>query len=199
VEVVRSEQQGLSLWNKDGIRYFLKAEVKWKEIYNSEDNMKITYNGWEKWITTTGKRITVGDGTTKTFHAVMATWYEETPQSKKRNESEDEEGFGLEGGYSLERGCSRHSLAWRKGTLRDKTMGGEEQGDSYSEQYKERNGEDGEDYEGPPLFEVPSLGSSGAKHESVVDSPARNTRKRTNLTNMAKMARDKRKKGRGKN
>jgi len=107
----------------------------------------------------------------------MATWYEETPQSKKRNESEDKEGFGLEGGYSLERGRSRHSLAWRKGTLRDKTMGGEEQGDSDSEQYKECNGEDGEDYEGPPLFEVPSLGSSGMKHESVVDSPMRNTRK----------------------
>ena len=189
----------MSLWNKDGIRYFLKAEVKWKEIYNSEDNMKIIYNGWEKWITTTGKRITVGDGTTKTFHAVMATWYEETPQSKKRNESEDEEGFGLEGGYTLERRRSRHSLAWRKGTLRDKTMGGEEQGDSDSEQYEECDGEDGEDYEVPPLFEVPSLGSSGTKHESVVDSPARNTRKRTNLTNMAETARDKRKKGRGKN
>jgi hypothetical protein len=129
------QTQGMSLWNKDGIRYFLKAEVKWKEIYNSEDNMKIIYNGWEKWITTTGNRITVGDGTTKTFRAVMATLYEETPQSKKRNESENEEGFGLEGGYSLVRGRSKHSLAWRKGTLRDKTMGGEEQGDSDSEQY----------------------------------------------------------------
>jgi hypothetical protein len=66
-------------------------------------------------------------------------------------------------------------------------------------QYEERDGEDGEDYEGQPLFEVPSLGSSGAKHESVVDSPVRNTRKKTNLTNMAEAARDKRKKGQGKN
>ncbi len=143
----QKQTQGMSLWNKDGMRYFLKAEVEWKEIFNSEDDMKIIYNRWEKWITTTGKRITVGDGKMKTFHAVMATWYEETPQSKKRNESEDEEGFGLEGWYSLERGRSRHSLAWRKGILRDKTLGGGEQGDSDSEQYHECNGVDGEDGE----------------------------------------------------
>jgi hypothetical protein len=31
------------------------VEVKWKEIYNSEEDMKIMYNGWERWITTTGR------------------------------------------------------------------------------------------------------------------------------------------------
>ena len=53
--------------------------MKWKEIYNSEEEMKIMYNGWERWITTTGMKIKVGDGTTRTFHAVMAMWYNETP------------------------------------------------------------------------------------------------------------------------
>ena len=52
---------------------FFRAKVKWKEIYNSEEEMKIMYNGWERGITTTGKKIKVGDGTTRTFHAVMAT------------------------------------------------------------------------------------------------------------------------------
>ena len=28
----QKQTQGMSLWNKDGMRYFLKAEVKWKEI-----------------------------------------------------------------------------------------------------------------------------------------------------------------------
>ena len=51
----------------------------------------------------------------KTFHGVMAMWYEETPQAEKMNESEDEEGFGLRGGYSSNRGRSRHSLAWQQG------------------------------------------------------------------------------------
>ncbi len=49
-----------------------------------------------------GKKIKVGDGTTRTFHAVMATWYDETPKNKKSEESEDDENFG-EDGYSSER------------------------------------------------------------------------------------------------
>ena len=74
--------------------------------------MKILYNGWERWITTMGKNIKVGDGMTRTFHAVMATWYNETPKNQKSGKSEDDENFG-EGGYSSERACSKHSLAWQ--------------------------------------------------------------------------------------
>ncbi len=56
-------------------------------IYNSEEEMKIMYNGWERWITTTGMKIT--------FHAVMATWYdEETPKYKMSDESEDDKNIG---------------------------------------------------------------------------------------------------------
>ena len=73
---------------------------------------QIMYNGWERWITTTGMKIQVGDGTTRTFHTVMATWYDETPKNKMSNESEDDENFG-EDGYLSERACSRHSLAWQ--------------------------------------------------------------------------------------
>ncbi len=94
--------QGKSLWNKEGMNFFFRAEAKWKEIYNSEEEMKLMYNGWERWITTTGKKIKVGDGTTRTFHAVMATSYNETPKNKKSEESEDDENFG-EDGYSSER------------------------------------------------------------------------------------------------
>ncbi len=106
--------QGKSPWNKDVMIYFKIAEVKWEEIYNSEDDIKTLCNKWEEWITSKGKEMTVGDGTKKTFHYVMATWYdEETPESKKKNhDSEDEEGFGVGGGYSSDRGCSRHSIAW---------------------------------------------------------------------------------------
>ena len=62
----QKQTQGKSLWNKDSMRYFWNAEVKWKEINNRECNMKIIYNGWEKWITTKGKEMKVGDGTKKT-------------------------------------------------------------------------------------------------------------------------------------
>ena len=59
--------------------------------------MKIMYNGWERWITTMGKKIKVGDGTTRTLYAVMATWYDETPKTKKSNQSEDDKNFGEDG------------------------------------------------------------------------------------------------------
>ena len=134
--------QGKSLWNKDGTRYFKSAKVKWEEIYDSEDNMKIMYNKWEEWITSRGKEMTVGDRTKKTFHYVMATWYdEETPESKKTNhDSEDEEGFEVGGGYSSDRGCSRHSIAWQRGKLRDvKMKGGEKTEDSESEEDNDDN------------------------------------------------------------
>ena len=104
--------QGKSLWNKERMRFF-RVKVKWKEIYNSEEEMKIMYNGWERWITTMGKKIKVGDGTTRTFHAVMAMWYNETPNNKKNNKSEDGKNLGEDGYSSYYRACSRYSLAWQ--------------------------------------------------------------------------------------
>ncbi len=48
--------------------------------------MKILYNGWEEWILLKGKEIKVGDGTRKTYHYVMGTWYdEETSRVKEDN------------------------------------------------------------------------------------------------------------------
>ncbi len=72
--------------------------------------MKIMYNGWERWITTMGKNRKIGYGTMRTLHAVMATWYNETPKNKKSDDTEDDKNFG-EDGYLSERECSKHSLA----------------------------------------------------------------------------------------
>ena len=68
--------QGKSLWNIEGMRYSRSAEEKWKEMYDSEEDMKILYNVWKEWILSKGKEINVGDGTRKTFHYVMGTWYD---------------------------------------------------------------------------------------------------------------------------
>jgi hypothetical protein len=73
--------------------------------------MRALYNGWEKWITTTGSDIKIGDGSKKTFQTVMGTWHEDSSQTSKMGEmQDDEETWGLEGGYSSDRGLSRHSL-----------------------------------------------------------------------------------------
>ena len=73
-----------------------------------------------------GKEIAVGDGSKKTFHYIMGSWYDkETPESKEKiDESEDDDTFRNDGGYSSDRGRSRHSGAWKTRQLRDKRMKG---------------------------------------------------------------------------
>ena len=101
-------------------------------------------------------KIKVGDGTTRTFHAVMATWYnEETPKNKKSNESEDDENFG-EDGYSSERARSRYSLAWQRGALRDEAMGGGRKDES-----DEEDDNDSVIKKSPPLFVVTDVENKG--------------------------------------
>ena len=124
--------KGKTLWNKEGMRYFKNAEKTWTKIYDSEEDMKVLYNGWEEWIVSKGKEIAVGDGSKKTFHYIMGSWFdEETTESKEKiDESEDDDTFGNDGGYSSDRGHSRHSGAWKTGQLRDKRMKGGKRGEN---------------------------------------------------------------------
>ncbi len=78
------------------------------------------YNGWEECITTTGSDIKIGDGSKKKFKTVMGTWREDSSQTLKMREKQDEEEtWGLEGGYSSDRRRSRHSLDYHSGNLRE--------------------------------------------------------------------------------
>ncbi len=78
------------------------------------------YSGWERWITTTGADIKIRDGSQKTFQMVMGSWREDISQTSKMGEKQDdEETWGLEGGYSSDRGLSRHSLDFHSGKLRE--------------------------------------------------------------------------------
>jgi hypothetical protein len=78
--------------------------------------MRVLYNGWERWITTTGADIKIGDGSKKTFQAVMRSWCEDISQTSKIGEKQDdEETWGLEGWYSLDRGVSRHRIDFHRG------------------------------------------------------------------------------------
>jgi hypothetical protein len=36
--------------------------------------MRVLYNGWERWTTTTGADIKIGDGSKKTVQTVMGSW-----------------------------------------------------------------------------------------------------------------------------
>jgi hypothetical protein len=39
--------------------------------------MRVLYNGWESWITTTVADIKIGGGSKKTFQTVMGSWRED--------------------------------------------------------------------------------------------------------------------------
>ncbi len=78
----------------------------------------ILYNGWETWINTMGSQYIIEDGLKKTFRLLMETWWEDDPCPSKKKESNDEVGLGIKGGYSSDRGHSRHSLSWQSGRLR---------------------------------------------------------------------------------
>ena len=78
--------------------------------------MTVVYNKWEKWITTKGNGMKIGDGTQKTFHTVMGTWYD-NPAVTTMSDSNDKEEVGAESGYHLDRGQTQESLGWAKGAL----------------------------------------------------------------------------------
>ncbi len=99
----KKRTKGESLWNKEGMGFFSSAEEKWKEIYKDQESMSVVYNKWEKWNTSKGKGMKIGDGTWKTFHTVMGTWYD-NPAVRTTNNSDDEEEVGAESGYHLNRG-----------------------------------------------------------------------------------------------
>ncbi len=86
---------------------------------------------------------------------------------------DDEETWGLEGGYSSDRGVSRHSIDFYRGKL------GENSSDE-SEGEQEEEGEDsaGENERSPPLFARPTAGICKTNNDDVLGSPAKNTRKR---------------------
>jgi hypothetical protein len=95
-----------------------------------------------------GADIKIGDGTKKTFQTVMGSWHEDSSQTLKMGEKQDdEEMWGLEGGYTSDRELSRHSLDYHRGKL----------GENLSDESEGEEGEEGEDSDGeneksPPLF-----------------------------------------------
>ena len=177
----QKREQGKSLWNKEGMTYFKKAEQTWKNIYDSENDMKVLYNGWENWIATKGKEIKVGDSSRKTFHYVMGTWYDNgsAEVEEKSDEDDDEDNFGDEGGYSSDRPRSKHASNWRRGLLMDTTTTGGKQGEKSDEGEESDSSVESDkaernktlktpDKSEPPLFSVPAAGTN--------ESPAGNTR-----------------------
>jgi hypothetical protein len=62
--------------------------------------------------------INIGDGPKKTFQTVMGSWHEDFSQTLKMGEKQDdEETWGLEGGYPSDMGLSKHSLDFHSGKL----------------------------------------------------------------------------------
>ncbi len=72
-----------------GYKIFSSSGKKWKQVYENKKDMRVLYNGWERWITTTGEDIKIGDGSKKTFQTVMGSWCEDVLQPSKKGEKQD--------------------------------------------------------------------------------------------------------------
>ncbi len=84
----------------------------------------------------------------------MGSWGEDISQTLKMGEKQDdEERWGLDSGYSLDRGVSRHSIDFHKGNLRENSLD-----DSEGEQEEEWQNSDGKNGRSPPLFWRPTAG-----------------------------------------
>jgi hypothetical protein len=104
----------------------------------------------------------------------MGSWHEDSSQTSKMGENQDyEETWGLEGGYSSDRGLSRHSLDCHSGKL-----GVNLSDESEGEQEEEGEDSDGENERCPPLVAGAKAGSSKTNCDDVLSSPTKNTRKR---------------------
>jgi hypothetical protein len=103
----------------------------------------------------------------------MGTWRIDSSQISKMGEKQDdEETWGLEGGYLSDRGRIRHSLHYRSGKLGE-NLSAESEGE------EEEEGEDliGKNERSPPLFVGAKAGSSKTNSDVVLASPTKNTRK----------------------
>ncbi len=86
---------------------------------------------------------------------------------------DDDETWGLEGGYSSDRGLIRHSLDYHSGKLGENLSN-----ESEGEQEEEGEEFDGENERSPPLFAGAKVESSKTISDDVLASPTKNTRKR---------------------
>jgi hypothetical protein len=108
----------------------------------------------------------------------MGPWHEDSSQTLKMGEKQDdEETWGLEGGYSSDRGLSRHSLDYHSGKLGENLSVESEGG-----QEEEGENSDGENERSPQLFVGAKVGSSKTNSDDVLASPTKNTRKRKGTT-----------------
>ena len=104
----------------------------------------------------------------------MGSWHDDFSQTLKMGEKQDdEEMWGLEGGYSSDRGLSRHSLDFHSDKLREDSSD-----ESEGDQEQEGEDSDGENERSPPLFAGAKARISKTNSDDVLASPTKNTRKR---------------------
>jgi hypothetical protein len=104
----------------------------------------------------------------------MGSWREDVSQPSKMGEKQDdEEMWGLEGGYSSDRGVSRHSIDFHRVELGENISD-----ESEGEQEEEGEDSDGENERSPLLFAEPTAGICKTNSDDVLASPTKNIRKR---------------------
>ncbi len=53
----KRKELGKSLFSNKGVKFFKRAEKKWKKMYKNENMMRIFYRGFKDWLNDVGKQI----------------------------------------------------------------------------------------------------------------------------------------------
>jgi hypothetical protein len=171
---------GKAQWNKEGIKYYQRAEMKYKELYKKYKMMNIIYRGWESWLVTHKTKVIVGESSRKTFHSIMATWIETEEDNasdeggKKgglRNDSDSEDDRVEDIGYFSDKGTNKYSLTSRNSTA------------TYEDEEESEMGEDDLVTGGGKTKDDSVTGGGKTKGKTLMEgdtSPARHTRAATN-------------------
>lgn len=62
---------GMAQWNKEGIKYYERAEAKYRLAYKDSKLMRKLYTGWEEWLLT--KKVGEEESRRMMFHSIMGT------------------------------------------------------------------------------------------------------------------------------
>ena len=207
--VGKKKEPGRSLWSDEGMKYYRRTEKVWRKVYKDEAIIKELYRGFDKWLHTYGREIIVSKTSSKSLHSVLARYITKDDTNNNRgveagtdgvesiDGSEDDE----EDGYFSDKGNNTLSIIFAKDDMERINRF-----DRMNEVRKRRDGSwderDGDDVNNnskrirnKARVDSRELGQGSNDDESTVmrgrrenrekgvDSPATNTRGRSNKRN----------------
>jgi hypothetical protein len=125
------KEKGKTHWNKEGIKYFKRADAKYRELYKNKKLMDTVYYDWENWLMLHQNIMIAGESSRKTFHSIMGTWLIKDDDNNSKyvgkkgdlkDDSESEDVCEDDGGYHSDNN-DRVKCSWAQASTEEREMG----------------------------------------------------------------------------